>query len=179
MAILSSTSFEVVNAKTRKNKGPLVAVEIAPGRFVKMYRADAEAQGFLEPLPDAVTGKFTSEGPKDSGPKDSGAKGRPAEGNKMRPAGQDKEAPSADTAEGGDAGQQAPASTAENGGASVRDDFTVIEGVGPATARALAAAGIVTFEQLTAAAAVGGLEKVVASMTVREAIEKWLEADGE
>lgn len=48
MAIVSSKSFELVNAKTRAAKGPLIRVEIEPGRFVKMYQADAEAQGLVQ-----------------------------------------------------------------------------------------------------------------------------------
>ena len=46
MAVVGKTSFQVVNEN--RNKGPLVKVEISEGRFVKMYRADAEAQRLIE-----------------------------------------------------------------------------------------------------------------------------------
>ena len=52
--------------------------------------------------------------------------------------------------------------------APLADDFTTIQGVGPATARALVANGITTFEQLRQA---GALTYVTAR--TMQAIEKW------
>lgn len=49
MALINKDSFSDDNARIRANKGPLIRVEIAPGRFVKMYRADAEAAGHIAP----------------------------------------------------------------------------------------------------------------------------------
>lgn len=47
MTVLSSKSFTEVNQKNRREKGPLVKVQIGPGQYVKMYRADAIAAGHL------------------------------------------------------------------------------------------------------------------------------------
>ncbi|NUM47600.1 MAG: hypothetical protein HUU38_23095, partial [Anaerolineales bacterium] len=47
MTVLSSKSFTEINLKNRREKGPLVKVQIAPGQFVKMYRADAVEAGHL------------------------------------------------------------------------------------------------------------------------------------
>lgn len=163
MPVVSSKSFEVVNEKVRKGKGPLVKVEIAPGRFVKMYRADAVAQGLIK--------KDSSEDLGMTG----GTKARVAEGDKMLRPSQDKKAAAADTAVNGEAGQGS-ADTAESGGTpGGADDLTVIEGVGPATARALGAVGIVSFEQLRSAGR-ADLERVV-SGNVLASIEAWQAAE--
>ncbi len=82
-------------------KGPLVRVELEPGRFVKVHKEDAREAGLL--------------------------KQRRAPGDKMRK-------PSGDKA-------QAPAPA----------DFTVIEGVGSATAATIQAQGIRTLEALRTA----------------------------
>lgn len=52
MALINKDSFSDDNARMRASKGPLVRVEIAPGRFVKMYRADAVP--WLGPDPKAA-----------------------------------------------------------------------------------------------------------------------------
>ena len=57
--------------------------------------------------------------------------------------------------------------------ASPADDFTTIQGVGPATARALVANGITTFEQLRQAGALTYL-----TPRTMQAIEKWRELSG-
>ena len=51
MAVLSSKSFDIVNQKTRQQKGPIVRVELSPGRFVKMHREDAIAAGYIKAKP--------------------------------------------------------------------------------------------------------------------------------
>lgn len=78
------------------------------------------------------------------------AKAQPPAQNKMRLPAENK-APEAE------AEPEAPA-----------DDFTAIDGVGPATARALAANGITTFAQLRTAGELGYL-----TATVNAAIEEW------
>lgn len=45
MAIVSKQSF----TQAQKKSGPLVKVEISPGRIVKMYKEDAIAEGYLPP----------------------------------------------------------------------------------------------------------------------------------
>jgi predicted flap endonuclease-1-like 5' DNA nuclease len=138
MAVLSSKSFDVVNQKTRQQKGPLVRVELSPGRFVKMHREDAIAAGHIAPQ--------------------GGEKNMPAAENKMRPAAEDKfHEP---------AGDKAPPTPQR--GEEEEADFTSIPGVGPATARALKARGIVTFAALRVA---GQLDFI--SPQARGAIEQW------
>jgi predicted flap endonuclease-1-like 5' DNA nuclease len=141
---LSSKSFDVVNQKTRQQKGPLVRVELSPGRFVKMHREDAIAAGHIAPQ--------------------GGEKMRPAAENKMLTAAEDK----------GVVPHPQPlyppgtSSQGERGASEEEADFTSIPGVGPATARALKARRIETFEQLRAA---GQLDFV--SPQAMQAIEKW------
>lgn len=66
----SSELFELSTPETRRAKGPLVTVQLQPGRFVKMHRQDAIAQGLLQPE----------------------EKAQPPTGDKMRPAAKDKAA---------------------------------------------------------------------------------------
>lgn len=144
MAIVSSKSFELVNAKTRQQKGPLVTVEISPGRHVKMYQADAEEQGLIQ-------------------------KSRPAAEDKSLKPAEDKrrEGPSERPGERREAETTVPQPSAP------ADDLTEIDGVGKATARALAAAGIVTFEQLKTA----DIERIVSGNALA-AIEEWRSSNG-
>lgn len=109
-------------------KGPLVKVEIRPGQFVKMYEADAIAQGYLK------------------------ARSKPLDKMQTRPL--DK--------------QRAPEPPSTSSGQPEPDDFTTIAGVGPATARALVAHGIVTFEQLRGAGELAYLNE-----RTNRAIEEW------
>ncbi len=69
MAVLSEKSFVLENQKTRSNKGPLVRVQVG-GRWVKMYEADAVAQGLVMAAGEP--------------------KARPAQEDKARPATNDK-----------------------------------------------------------------------------------------
>lgn len=154
MAVVDSQSFDVVNQEINMKKGPLVKVELQPGRFVKMYEADAIAQGLIE------------------------AKSKPASKDKASPPSKDKmRKPAGDKAasESGSPEEKAEKSeTPERNEVSDRviadpqDDFTTIDGVGPATARALAANDINTFDELRAA---GELEYLTGP--INEAIERW------
>lgn len=122
-------------------KGPLVRVELQPGRYAKMYKQDAIEQGLIEP--DEEEAEQSS----------AGKKQRPPSQDKMRRPEKDKgQAPEPE-----DAAPPEPT-----------DDFTEIDGVGPATARALAAHGVETFDELREA---GELDYLSAS--VNAAIEEW------
>lgn len=120
-------------------KGPLVRVELQPGRFVKMYEQDAIAQGLLE------------------------AKAKPPGENKMLPPAGNKmvEAQGSKGAGEQDDPPDPPA-----------DDLTTIDGIGPATARALQARGITTFEDLRKA---GDLNFI--SAQAQKAIDEWKNVD--
>lgn len=127
------------------NKGPLVRVEISPGRYVKMYRQDAIREGRLKAQ-------------------------EPAENKAQTPA-QNKGRTVVDETPitGGDEllldddldiSKLPP----------MPDPFKDIPGVGAATARALVSRGIRSFEQLRAA----NLDEMdYLSSSVREAIEAW------
>lgn len=134
MAVIDSSSFTIRTREEDMKKGPLIKVEIAPGRYVKMYRADAEAQGLVAPAPAAT-------------------KAQPPTGNKMLPPAGNKKADA-----GTDPATDPPAA----------DDFTTIQGIGPASARALVARGITTFAQLRQASQLDFL-----SVQARQAIETW------
>lgn len=112
MAVITGRdSWPLDNQEVRMKKGPLIKIELQPGRFVKMYEQDAIAQGLVEP------------------------KAKPPKHDKMqRPEENKIQAPEEDKAAESEA---QPA-----------DDFTQIPGVGPATARAIVAHNITTFEQL-------------------------------
>lgn len=125
--IVNSKDWQIVNQEARRKKGPLVTIDLGRGRSVKMYEADAIAQGFLKGKPQAENKMLTPPANKAAAPEE-------------KPDAPDKPA----------------------------DDFTTIPGVGPATARALAAHGIATFDQLEAAG-----ELAFLSGKAREAIEKW------
>jgi predicted flap endonuclease-1-like 5' DNA nuclease len=129
LSTISSKSFTVDNQEVRMSKGQLIRVQVGPGRFVKMYEADAIAAGYM------------------AAPQ---AKAQPPAQNKMRLPAENK------------APELEPEEVPEP------DDFTVIDGVGPATARALAANGITTFAQLRTAGELGYL-----TATVNAAIEEW------
>lgn len=130
-------------------KGKLVRVELQPGRFVKMFEADAVAQGLIE------------------------KKKRPASGDKMRRPGGDKgNSPSPQPPPTGRGSMASADEAAGEEKAAPLDDFTVIEGIGPATARALQARGIKTFEELRAANDLGFL-----SSQAQTAIEQWRDDD--
>jgi predicted flap endonuclease-1-like 5' DNA nuclease len=134
--IVNSNSWPVDNQEVRMKKGKLIRVEVSPGRIVKMYEADAVAQGLIEP-----------------------SKEKAAPTTKQKPKPQDK--------------QQLPGETKEPEQPAPADDFTVIDGVGPATARALAANGITTLDELASA---GELDYLTA--TVNAAIQTWRDSSG-
>lgn len=123
MPTISSDSFTRSTAQTRREKGPLVRVEKGEaGRYVKMHRADVEAEGLTAKIHPADRDRL-----------------RPAEHDKSQPAAGDKLAPP----QGNKAAEPTPPTEP--------DDFATIAGVGKATARALVAHGIATFAQLKAA----------------------------
>lgn len=132
MATISKDSFTRSTPQTRQAKGPLVRVELQPGRFVKMHKADADAQGLAY----------------------EGQKAQPPAQNKMLPPAGDKAV--------------AVAPPAEPEGKAEPDDFATIDGVGKATARALVAHGVKSFDQLKAA---GTLDYVTPA--AMNAIEEW------
>lgn len=140
MAPISSKSFTRSTPQSRKEKGPLVKVEISPGRYVKMHRADVEAQ--------TLQGKV-----------------KPADRDKLQPAQEDKAQPAQGDKLAPPQGNKAAEPTAPP---AEPDDFTKIEGVGKATARALTTHGITTFAQLKAA---GTLDYVTPA--ANNAIEEW------
>lgn len=148
MAIINSReSWPLRSQEADVKKGKLIRVEITPGRFVKMYEVDAVAQGLVKvaapaPLRQAQDAAQRGE-----------QKSRPPGGDKMVKPGGDKAAPPAPQR-----GEQEPPP----------DDLTTIPGVGKATARALAARGITTFEQLRQANALDFL-----TPQARESIEQW------
>lgn len=138
MAVVTARdSWNLVTQEKNMKKGPLVRVELQPGRFVKMYEADAIAAGHIAP-------------PEDEGPS-----------TKSRPKPEDKQVkPQTDKGSQEDAGPEQET--------KALDDFTTIDGVGPATARALAANGMTTFDELREA---GELDFLSAS--VNASIEEW------
>jgi predicted flap endonuclease-1-like 5' DNA nuclease len=83
MAVVNKQSFVLANAP--KKRGPLVRVEISPGRYVKMYQEDAIASGYITPAPGVAQGP----------------KSRPAAENKMRLAAEDKATPTPQRGEQG------------------------------------------------------------------------------
>lgn len=102
-------------------RGPLVRVELEPGRWAKMHREDAVAAGLLKPK----------------------KKREPAE-DKMRRAMNDKGDEGRSTKDEERASESA--SVAETAG--IRDDFTEILGVGSSTAQELREQGFSTLEEL-------------------------------
>jgi len=134
MALITpKNTWTVVTQASNAKKGPLVRVQMGPGRYVKMYEADAIAKGLIP------------------------GKAKPQATNKMQTSSKNKAAaPEAQTEE------KAPA-----------DDFTTISGIGPATARALAAHGITTFDQLKAAE-----ELAYLPAKARAGIDAWRAVNG-
>ncbi|MCJ7529806.1 MAG: helix-hairpin-helix domain-containing protein [Anaerolineales bacterium] len=51
--IIDTKEWQLINQETRMNKGKLVNIDLGKGRFVKMYEADAIAQGLLKAKPQA------------------------------------------------------------------------------------------------------------------------------
>ena len=142
-------SFTPYNEEVRMSKGPLVKVEISPGRTVKMHREDAIRQGLLKAQPAAQN--------KAQAPAANKAQA-PAQ-NKV---GESTEAPADEYGAQADISKLPP----------LPDLFKEIPGVGAATARALVARGIRTFEQLRQA----DLDEMdYLSSNVRQAIEAWRE----
>lgn len=134
MAVIQAVdSWEIETQESRMKKGPLVRVELQPGRFVKKYQADAVEEGYAEDG-DGVW-RLSAE-PKKKGSKPQETKIRKPQEDKSRPA------PEEDGTKA-----EAP-EPLEPSGLAPDEDFTVIDGVGPATQRALAAHGIKTFEAL-------------------------------
>ena len=139
--IIDSKQWKLINQEARMNKGKLINVEISKGRYVKMYEADAIAQGKIKP-PAAAEKKL-----------------RIPPANKMwKP-----EANKVSSPVVGDPGAVDPQAIMveivklENETpppeelATSQDDLTTIPGVGKASARALAAHGVETLEALKAA----------------------------
>lgn len=143
MTVLSSKLFTDVNQKKRREKGPLVKIQIAPGQFVKMYHADAVAAGHLPPEKGDATSL-------------TGEKMLPPTGNKIRLPAEDKGV-SAETPHPALAGAQSAG----------KDNFTSIPGVGLATARLLTSRGITTFAQLRTA------DVSFLSGAARAGVEQW------
>lgn len=110
-------------------KGPLVRVELQPGRYVKKYEADAVRDGYAEDEDGVWRLGVAGPDPKKKAPQETKIR-KPQEDKGKRPP-EEKEAEQQET--------------------KAMDDFTVIDGVGPATARALAAHDIRTFDELRAA----------------------------
>ena len=159
MAIVSSKSFVINNQKTRAAKGPLVRVKLSPGRYVKMYEADAIAAGHLPPK---------------AAPKVEKPKGKPAQENKgRRPEGDKVKVADVPLLVETAVKETAVASAESGASAEAGDDFTTIGGIGKATARLLAAHGIVTFDELREAATEGQLSFM--SSQQQQAIETWKE----
>jgi hypothetical protein len=128
MVVISNPrAWPLDNQQTRAKKGKLVRVRLGRGQVVKMYEADAIAQGLIP------------------------GKAKPQAENKMRVPVGNKAVP------------DAPAEELPK-----PDDFTTISGIGPATARALIAHGIATFEQLRAAE-----ELPYLTGKARDAIASW------
>lgn len=148
MTVVSSDSFVLSTPQSRAAKGPLVRVELQPGRYVKMYRADAIEAGHIKPDPAPPGGT---------------KKRTPAEDKAIRPEG-DKSVPRPPA--------PTPLNPPEEGKA---DDLTVIQGVGQATARALKARGIASFDELRAALEAGRLDFLTTH--VRGAIEDYFGTD--
>lgn len=119
-------------------KGKLVRVHLGGGRYVKMYEADAVAQGLI---PDP--------------------KARPKPEDKMR-------RPEGNKAATGALRQSDEPEPEPPAPPPVMADFESIEGIGPASARALAAHGITTFDALLAAADLSFL-----TPQAQEAVEAW------
>lgn len=140
MATVHSGATVKINSTERHKRGPLVRVELAPGRYAKMYRSDVEDQGMQNRVHPADQDKLQR--PQKS-------KVAPPQSNKLA-------APTANKLVEPRVESEQPA------------DFTTIKGIGLATARALVAHGITTFEQLRQA----GDLSYLASPTVA-AIEKW------
>lgn len=122
----------------------MVRVELSPGRFVKMHRADVEGTERADAVHPADAHKLK---------RPQGDKALPPAGDKRAPAQGDK--------------AENPNSQIPNPNEAA-DDFATIAGVGKATARALAAHGIRTFEQLKAA---GSLDYITPA--AMSAIEAW------
>lgn len=99
-------------------KGPLVRVELEPGRFVKMYKKDAQARGLLD-----------------------GQKKRQPTGDKVRRPEQNKGQPPPQPSP--KVGKGAEVSTRV-----IAEDLTVIPGIGEAAAAILRERGILTLEEL-------------------------------
>jgi predicted flap endonuclease-1-like 5' DNA nuclease len=128
MVVISNPrTWPLDNQQTRAKKGKLVRVQRGRGMFVKMYEADAIAQGLIP------------------------GKAKPQAENKMRVPGENKTLSAAPAAE-----------------LPKPDDFTTIPGIGPASARALVAHGITTFEQLREAVSISYL-----TSKARDSIEAW------
>lgn len=142
-------SFTPYNEEVRMSKGPLVRVEISPGRTVKMHRDDAIRQGFLK-------------GQSAAQDKAQAPAANKAQAPAQNKAGEGTEDPADEYGAQADISKLPP----------MPDPFKDIPGVGAATARALVARGIRSFEQLRAA----NLDEMdYLSSNVRQAIEAWRE----
>jgi predicted flap endonuclease-1-like 5' DNA nuclease len=149
MATINKKSFLIDNQQTRAKKGPLVRVELQPGRFVKMYEADAITQGYIKPKPEK--------------------KSRPAQADKRRPPQEDKEkskpAPPVEEVPQPTDNMLEPVAAE----ATAADKLTEITGIGKATERLINAHGITTFDQLRSAEDLSFL-----STQAQQSVEDWI-----
>jgi predicted flap endonuclease-1-like 5' DNA nuclease len=126
-------------------KGPLVRVELEPGRFVKMYKEDARAQGLLAPKKER---------------RPTGDKARRPENDKARRPDADK----ASTRVLIDSEEPEIVEVTIGGKA---EDLTVVDGIGEAAAAMLHECGILTLDELRA------VETCDLPARVARAIERW------
>jgi predicted flap endonuclease-1-like 5' DNA nuclease len=156
--IIDSKEWQLINQEVRMNKGKLVNIDLGKGRFVKMYEADAIAQGLIKPTgslkPPAAAKLRTPPANKMRKPVTDGLRQSASPANK---AGQQIEVdPVAATdqriaieeiaklEDDGDPVAAPPPPVEQPGPES-------IPGIGKASARALAAHGVITLDQLKAA----------------------------
>jgi predicted flap endonuclease-1-like 5' DNA nuclease len=101
-------------------KGPLVRVELEPGRFVKMHRGDARKMGLLEP----------------------------ARGKKREPSGDKMRRPERDKVSTRILIDSEEPEIVEVTIGGKAEDLTVVDGIGAATAAMLHERGILTLDEL-------------------------------
>lgn len=125
-------------------KGPLVSVELAPGRFAKMHKQDAIEAGLLP-----------------------GKKRDPQEDKMRRPSEDKGKQETADEKQTPRDEETVSQSHSRPGSAESGDDLTEIPGVGPSTAEDLRSRGLDTLDDLRGAD-LGALDG-----RTRRAIERW------
>jgi predicted flap endonuclease-1-like 5' DNA nuclease len=151
--IINSKEWVLINQEKRMNKGKLINVELSRGRYVKMYEADAIAQGLIKPTRIAAV-RQSHEPP-------AAAKARTPEANKMRKAPANKTGQRIETDQRMAIEPQAAiaeiAKLLTEERSKVEDEAPPpveqpgpesIPGIGKASARALAAHGVITLDAL-------------------------------